>query len=372
MARSAVNALLAREFHPAKLAKMIYSMLKPLLFRLDPETAHDRVSRRMSGFVRLPGGPALLRSLFAYASPRLEQRGLGLHFPNPVGMAAGFDKSGDLYPFLAHMGFGFVESGTFTAHSQPGNPRPRLFRFPEAGALVNRMGFNNAGSEVVADLIAHQARPVIRGINLGKSKITPVEAAIDDYLESLSRLQPHADYIAINVSSPNTPGLRSLQEAGKMRSLLVAVRKAMRPGLPLFVKLAPDLTDRDLDATLDAVREAHTDGLILTNTTLDKSSVPEASGMEGGLSGRPLADRSTAIIRRAYRRTEGKLPIIGVGGIFSGEDALQKIRAGASLVQIYTGYIYEGPMLPARICRFLAAYLESRNMTLPALTGSDA
>lgn len=372
MPLSTRGARLAALIRLEKLAWMIYSLLKPLLFRMDPERAHESVADRMKTLASLPGGPAILRSLFEVSSPRLEQDGLGLHFPNPIGMAAGFDKSGELYPFLSHMGFGFVESGTFTAHPQPGNPKPRLFRFPEHQALVNRMGFNNAGSEAVAHTIAHQARRLVRGINLGKSKVTPVEAATDDYLQSLSRLQPFADYIAINVSSPNTPGLRSLQEASKVRSLLEAVKKAMRPGLPLFVKLAPDLSDRDLDATLDAVRAAHTDGLILTNTTLDKSSVPAASGMEGGLSGRPLTDRSTAIIRRAYRHTSGRLPIIGVGGIFSGEDALAKIRAGASLVQLYTGYIYEGPMLPARICRTLDRYLSQQNTTLPRLTGIDA
>ncbi len=353
---------------------MFYSALRSLLFLSDPESAHERVSRLMTTAVRMPGAAAAMQAAFQYRSARLATSVCGLRFENPVGMAAGFDKTAELYPFLARMGFGFVESGTFTALAQEGNPKPRMFRFVDHEALVNRMGFNNPGAESVAAVLAGQSRSVVRGINIGKSKVAAVEEAEQDYLKSLSLLLPHADYIAVNVSSPNTPGLRLLQEASKIHSLVAALRSFIDSNrrVPLFVKLAPDLDDDELRASVEAIVAAGADGLILTNTSLDKSAVPAAVDVQGGLSGAPIKRRSTEMIRRAYGLTEGRVPIIGVGGIFSGEDALEKIRAGASLIQVYTGYIYRGPGLPAQICRSIDTVLQKTGKTLAELSGSDA
>lgn len=353
---------------------MFYSALRSLLFLSDPESAHERVSHFMSAAVRIPGAAAAMQAAFHYGSSRLDRTVCGLRFENPVGMAAGFDKTAELYPFLARMGFGFVESGTFTALAQEGNPKPRMFRFPDHDALVNRMGFNNPGAEAVAAILAHQPRSIVRGINIGKSKAASVEEAEEDYLKSLALLLPYADYIAVNVSSPNTPGLRLLQEASKIHSLVAALRSFIDENrrVPLFVKLAPDLSEEELKASIEAIVAARADGLILTNTSLDKSSVPAAIDVQGGLSGAPVRERSTQIIRRAFQLTEGRTPIIGVGGIFSGEDALEKIKAGASLVQVYTGYIYRGPGLPAQICRSIDTFLNKSGRTLDQLTGCDA
>jgi dihydroorotate dehydrogenase len=353
---------------------MFYSAIRSMLFLSDPETAHELVTTFMSSAVRIPGAAMALQTAFRYRSSRLECSVCGLKFENPVGMAAGFDKTAELYPFLALMGFGFVESGTFTALAQDGNPKPRMFRFPEHQALVNRMGFNNPGAEAVATVLARQMRTIVRGINIGKSKAVSVEEAEADYLKSLALLLPQADYIAVNVSSPNTPGLRLLQEASRIHSLIGVLRSFIdeHRRVPLFVKLAPDLKDDELRASIEAIVAARADGLILTNTSLDKSAIPAAVNVEGGLSGAPLRKRSTEIIRRAFQLTEGRLPIIGVGGIFSGEDAFEKIRAGASLVQVYTGYIYQGPGLPSKICRYLDRMIEKSGKTLDQLVGLDA
>ena len=350
-------------------------MLAPLLYRLSPEHAHELA--RFSGHTAaaVPGVGALLQSLFAFRSERIAMRAFGLDFPAPIGMAAGFDKQGDLYPFLARMGFGFIESGTFSAKAQPGNPRPRLFRYPDQDVLINRMGFNNPGADRAARRIAAQGRIASspHGINIGKSKVTPLEEAVEDYLYSVERLLPYADYIAVNVSSPNTPELRKLQEKDRLFALLSEIQKNMQfegRRVPLLVKLAPDLTDAELEEVLEVSQSVGLDGIILTNTTLDHSSIPAGRDEAGGLSGPPVASRSTAMIARTYRRTEGKLPIIGVGGIASAADALDKIRAGASLVQVYTGYIFQGPGLPGAICRGLHEHCERENVKLAELVGS--
>ncbi len=356
-------------------ARFFRSIIAPLLYRLEPERAHELARFAGRFAAALPGMGTLLERHYEYRSERLRLRLFGLDFPNPVGMAAGFDKRGDLYPFLARMGFGFVESGTFTARAQPGNPRPRVFRYPTHEALVNRMGFNNPGADAAARLLARQRRSVPHGINLGKSKVAPLEAAVADYLYSLERLGPFADYIAINVSSPNTPELRKLQEKDRLSALLREIRlyidnKFHGEKIPLLLKIAPDLNDAEFEEVLAVALDHRLDGLILTNTTLDRTGLPDSREEAGGLSGRPLAGRSTAMIARAFRRTEGRLPLVGVGGVFSAADALEKIQAGASLIQIYTGYIYRGPGLPAAINRGIDEFLARENVALADLVGA--
>ena len=354
------------------------SVFRPLLFSLEPENAHRAASLAMKTAMHMPGGISIAEKFLNYHSPRLSSLISGLEFPNPVGLGAGFDKTGSLYPFLSHAGFGFVECGTFTALEQPGNTPPRVFRFPSDRALVNRMGFNNPGASKAAHILSKQnsEKYVPRGINIGKSKLTPLEKAQDDYIESVKNLFPYADYFTINVSSPNTPGLRLLQEENKMASLVKAVQKEIKSmetkkrRIPLFVKLAPDLSLKELKSTLDVLVSAKTDGIILTNTTLDRKLLPAATNIEGGLSGMPLFNKSNQVLRNSYKHTKGKIPIIGVGGIFSFEDALEKFLCGASLVQLYTGYIYEGPSLPSRIARSLDQFLYNQNCSLKDIIGS--
>ncbi len=354
-----------------------YRLAKPALFRLDPEFAHHLVSSAVRHSATLPGAGALLRALLEYDSPRLENRVCGVRFPNPIGMAAGFDKTGELYPFLSRMGFGFVECGTFTALAQPGNPRPRLFRFPEERALVNRMGFNNPGSTAAARILARQRPAAPRGINIGKSKVTELDQATEDYLNSLERLEIFADYVAVNISSPNTPGLRKLQGSQYLGELLSALLDRLRslgsgritPPTPLFVKVAPDLKEKELETILETLAEVGCAGIIVSNTTIDKSQVPDARELEGGLSGPAVRDRSTALVDFCYRNAGQDLAIIGVGGVNSGRDALDKILAGASLVQVYTAYVYEGPGLPAALNRYLDRILRRSGLTLPDLIG---
>ena len=347
-------------------------LIKPLLFGLDPEKAHEFVGGLGARTVKIPLVSPLLRGLYSYRSPRLRLSVSGIDFENPVGMAAGFDKSGELYPFLAEMGFGFIESGTFTALEQPGNPRPRLFRFPEQEALVNRMGFNNPGSDRVLKLLENQKKPLTRGVNIGKSKLAGIDEALADYEVSLRKLAHFGDYVAVNVSSPNTPDLRRLQEKSRLKALLSELQRILLEenlSRPLLVKIAPDLSEKELQEILDVALEIKLGGIIISNTTLDKSVLPDGDNIQGGLSGSPVRERSTQMIRKAYHYTQGSLPIIGVGGIFSGADALEKIKAGASLVQIYTGYIYQGPTLPARINRYLDKYCESQGVNLSELVG---
>lgn len=353
----------------------MYGLLRPLLFTLDPESAHERTAALCRAAASTAAGRATLEVALGYRSERLATTVCGVRFPNPVGMAAGFDKGGDLYPFLAHAGFGFVESGTFTAVEQAGNPRPRVVRLPRHEALINRMGFNNPGALAAARRIAAQEHIVPRGISIGKSRSAPLERAVEDQMAALVELAPYADYVALNVSSPNTPGLRLQQEGERLRELLRAGRSVLASRVPerhvpLFVKLAPDLAEGQLEALVDAGRAAGMDGVILTNTTLDRRAVPEAADVEGGLSGAPLRQRSTELVRRCRQATGGELPIIGVGGIFSGADALEKILAGASLIQVYTGYVYRGPGLPRAINRYLDHAARARGVELRELVGS--
>jgi dihydroorotate dehydrogenase len=328
------------------------SLVRPLMFRLDPEQAH---AVAMAGLRRLPGG--LIGALGGRAAGRPVTL-FGVTFPNPVGLAAGFDKNAEALPGWEALGFGFVEVGTITAHAQPGNPKPRVFRIPSHGALINRMGFNNDGADAVAArleaLRASGRWPSIPvGINLGKSKVTPLEEAAGDYLASFDRLAGYADYIAVNVSSPNTPNLRKLQDRGALDALLLAIMERNAGRKPVLLKIAPDLSWEQIDDVLGLIEARGLAGLIATNTTVDHASVPEGVRQQGGLSGRPLRERSTEVVRYVAERT--RLPVIGVGGIESAEGAREKFDAGASLVQLYTGFIYRGPALIASIVRERAA-----------------
>lgn len=363
---------------------VLYSLLRPLLFALPAETAHRLASGALApwqAWLQRHPPPAPRRD------PRLAQTLWGLDFPTPLGLAAGFDKNGALPHVWAALGFGFVELGTVTALAQPGNPTPRLFRLPEAQALINRLGFNNAGAAAVAAalgarLARHRPR-VPLGLNLGKSKRTPLADAAADYVASLRALAPLADYVVVNVSSPNTPGLRDLQEEAQLAPLLAALRAEMdrlvAGGLtrrPLLVKLSPDLSDDALVALAEGARAHGVAGLIATNTTVARGALPAGhplAGEAGGLSGAPLRARATAVVRLLYRATGGTLPIIGVGGIASAADAYARIRAGASLLQAYTGFIYGGPGFATRVTAELSALLARDGLShVGAAIGVDA
>lgn len=341
-------------------------LVRPALFRLDPEQAHELSVDALALLARLPPlcrlAEAWHRRGTAAARP---VEVLGLRFPNAVGLAAGYDKDARAWPAVAALGFGHVEIGTVTARRQPGNDRPRAFRYPREEAVINRMGFNNEGAEAVAARLARQPGPGQRriplGINLGKSKAAPLDQAVEDYLASFRLLAGLADYLVLNVSSPNTPGLRQLQDGDRLRELLGAVTAANRaraavPGQapkPLLLKIAPDLTFPQIDAVLATIAEFGLDGLIATNTTLARPGPFAAVSEAGGLSGAPLRRRSTEVINYLARATQGRLPIIGSGGIMDADSAAEKLDAGATLVQVYTGLIYRGPGLAAALARAL-------------------
>lgn len=357
---------------------MIYrNVIRPAFFGVagrDPEAIHEQV---LGGLALASRSPALTRAVEIAsevseggATPRsLERDVFGLRFPNPIGLAAGFDKNAVATPALAALGFGFLEVGTITRYAQPGNPRPRLFRVVSDDALINRMGFNNQGAEVVAARLATMPKANVPiGVSLGKSKVTPLDNAVDDYLGSLELLYPYGDYFAINVSSPNTPGLRDLQERDRLDALLSALvarlaRRAVAEGRarprPLLVKVAPDLDDRALDEVVEVCLARGASGLIAVNTTISRDSlsawVPrELRDQSGGLSGRPLHARAIEVVTRLHARAGSRLPIIGCGGIFNADDARRMFDAGASLLQLYTSFIYEGPGIARRICHDLA------------------
>ena len=326
-----------------------YPLLRTFLFQLDPETAHDWT--RM--LLRLPGASALAR-IAAPGIPAAPRRVMGIDFPNPVGLAAGLDKDGECIPVWRALGFGFVEVGTVTPRPQPGNPKPRMFRLPRARALINRMGFNNQGVDRLVEQVRHTGDQGVLGINIGKNADTPVGRAADDYLLGLRKVYPWASYIAVNISSPNTPGLRDLQYGATLERLLDVLkteqaRLAAEHGryVPLAIKIAPDIADADLPTVGQALIRYELDAVIATNTTFSRvgaEGLPHA-GEAGGLSGAPLLAHSTAVVKQLHEILGGKLPIIAVGGILNGADATAKIAAGASLVQLYTGFIYRGPEL---------------------------
>jgi len=344
---------------PPVLDVLYRRLLRPILFRFDAERVHHFAMAFLHGL-----GPAMqMWARGTQPDPRLAREVFGLKFPNPVGLAAGFDKNALVLPAWEGLGFGFAEIGTVTAKAQPGNPKPRLFRVPEIAGVINRMGFNNDGADAIAVRLAKlKATPCWPrfpvGINLGKSKVTPIEEATGDYLASFSKLRDLGDYFVLNVSSPNTPGLRSLQDRPALDQLFSAVQAANMSapaerggGKPMLVKIAPDLTWEAIDDVLALVESHRLAGIIATNTTIDHSAVPEHRRQTGGLSGTPVRVRSTEVIRCITART--KVPVIGVGGIFSADDAKKKFDAGAALIQIYTGFIYRGPALIGEILRGL-------------------
>eukprot|EP01037_Dinobryon_pediforme_P008340 gene8340-8426_t len=320
----------------------MYSLLKPLLFQFDPEKVHYFVTANLKRFNKFPGGAALSRAIWQVKDTRLEKKVFGLKFKNPVGLAAGFDKNGELMGEMADMGFGFVEVGTVTPLPQPGNPKPRMYRLPDDGGLINRMGFNNLGADVVAERLAAfrknargDQKELIIGGNIGKNKVTPNEEAVNDYLKCFDRLFDVVDYFVVNVSSPNTPGLRALQEKEPLMELLNTLQqKNLKNGTsrPILLKIAPDLTNEQLDDIVEIVQETKIAGIIATNTTISRDNLMSETNLKnetGGLS--------------------------GVGGIHSAEDAIEKLQAGASLIQLYTGFIYEGPGLIGRINKKIIA-----------------
>jgi dihydroorotate dehydrogenase len=347
------------------------ALVQPLLLRLDPERAHNLTLWLLQQLARAPSLHKLWRRWRPLEHAALQMQVAGLRFPNPLGLAAGFDKSAAAVGAFAALGFGFVEVGTVTPRPQIGNPVPRLFRLPADRAVINRMGFNNDGATVVAQRLRTSPRRVPVGINLGKNADTPLEQALDDYRAGLEELFDVADYVVVNVSSPNTPGLRELQAHANLCTLLRGVQacnhalaqaRQVRPR-PLFVKIAPDLQPAELDDIVAAVQSCALDGIIATNTTIGREGLTTRTAEAGGLSGGPLGQRATEVIRYVYRRARGGIPIIGVGGIFSADDAYEKIRAGASLVQLYTGLVYQGPGLPHRINVGLVHLLERDGLT---------
>jgi dihydroorotate dehydrogenase len=329
---------------------MLYKMLvRPALLQLDPEEAHERALWMTAWLGRSRIAREALQALFAVEDGRLRQTVCGIEFPNPVGLGAGYDKNAvgiDLWPSL---GFGFVEIGSVTARAQPGNPPPRLFRLVEQRALINRMGFNNDGSAAIAARVPPPPHAIPLGVNIGKNRDVELAQAAANYAAALEQFQGRADFFVLNVSSPNTPGLRKLQDRDHLNDLLAGVPTKT----PLFLKLAPDLTFDQIDDALELIQQHRLAGVVATNTTVDHPTPPE-----GGLSGVPLRARATECVRHIWRQTHGRLPIIGVGGIFSAADAYEKIRAGASLVEVWTGLIYEGPALVRDINRGLLELLD--------------
>lgn len=348
---------------------MLYQLLKPLLFRLDPERAHKLVSAMLKATVRGTIPSALISAAFAYDDPILQVECAGMHFRNPVGLAAGFDKHAELIPAMSSLGFGHIEIGTVTPRAQPGNAKPRMFRLPEDSALINRMGFNSPGMLAVGRNLQHYQQkklapgPVL-GVNIGKNRDTSLEQACQDYLAAFLALAPLADYVAINISSPNTPGLRLLHERSALEELLEGLCRANR-GLPqarpLFVKISPDESEQQIAEVVEVGLHAGISGFIASNTTLSRAGLHSPHAQQsGGLSGQPLAQRSLRLLRQLRDLTAGRVPLISVGGISSAEDAYQRLQEGASLLQIYTALIYAGPGLVQNIKRGLAERLRSR------------
>ena len=321
-------------------------LIKPILFLFDPEWVHHAVFYLLKVIHRIPGMGSMIRALYHIKDQRLERKLFGLTFPNPVGLAAGFDKDAKLYQELSNFGFGFIEIGTLTPKPQPGNPKKRLFRLPEDNGLINRMGFNNQGVVEAIERLKKNNGVLIGG-NIGKNKITPNDEAVSDYVQCFEALFPHVDYFVVNVSSPNTPNLRALQDKEPLQHLLQTLKdlnlKRNSPK-PILLKIAPDLIDDQLLDIIDIVTTVKIDGVIASNTTLSREGLISSNKSEmGGLSGKPIAERSTEVIRFLHKKSNNAFPIIGVGGIHSSEDAINKLNAGASLIQLYTGFVYEGP-----------------------------
>ena len=331
---------------------MYRHLIKPILFLGDPEWIHHFVFQLIRMVNRLPGVPFLIRSLYQVKHTKLERKLFGITFKNPVGLAAGFDKDAKLYRELSNFGFGFVEIGTLTPKPQPGKSKKRLFRLPQDGALINRMGFNNEGVEAAIPRLQKNKNIIIGG-NIGKNKITPNEKAVEDYILCFNALYPYVDYFVVNVSSPNTPDLRALQEKKPLTDLLNSLQslnKSTQKPKPILLKIAPDLSDEQLLDIIEIVKITETSGVIATNTSLSREGLKSSNNSEsGGLSGKPITKRSTEVISFLSKKSQKAFPIIGVGGIHGPEDALEKLNAGADLIQLYTGFVYEGPGLVQRI-----------------------
>ena len=323
-------------------------LIRPLLFLFDPEKVHYFTFSLIRILSKIPGIPSLFESFYTVNDKRLETEVFGLKFKNPVGLAAGFDKDAALYQELSNFGFGFIEIGTLTPKGQEGNPKKRLFRLKEDQAIINRMGFNNGGVQEAVERLKKN-KGILIGGNIGKNKLTPNENAVDDYLICFEALFNYVDYFVVNVSSPNTPNLRELQEKEPLTQLLQALQKenlAKPNSKPILLKIAPDLTDTQLLDIIDIVKETKIAGVIATNTTISREGLQSVNRCEtGGMSGKPLTKRSTEVIRFLSEKSNKAFPIIGVGGIHSADDAIEKLEAGASLIQLYTGFIYEGPAL---------------------------
>ena len=339
----------------------MYNLVKKILFHYDPEVVHYKVMAWLTKAYNLGFGKRYLESNFTYKHASLERTVFGLTFKNPVGLAAGFDKDALFIDELACLGFGFIEIGTVTPKPQDGNDKPRLFRFPEDAAIINRMGFNNQGADAAALRLKNRKTDIIIGGNIGKNKSTPNEEAYNDYAYCFKALFPVVDYFVVNVSSPNTPNLRELQEKKPLHDLLMQLQNLnlqYPTPKPILLKIAPDLSDTQLDDVIDIVQSTRISGIVATNTTIARDGLKSDKEMiantgAGGVSGKPLKQRSTEIIRYINEKTKGSFPIIAVGGIFTGDDAKEKIAAGASLVQVYTGFIYEGPAIAKKICKAL-------------------
>lgn len=339
----------------------MYRLVRSFLFLFDPEKVHYFTATMIRLALVIPGMKFLWKKRFVLEDERLERKLFGIKFPNPVGLAAGFDKNAKMYNDLAYCGFGFIEIGTVTPVGQPGNDKPRLFRLKEDQAIINRMGFNNDGVDQAIEQLKKRKTKVIIGGNIGKNKLTPNEDATSDYVKAFEALFPYVDYFVVNVSSPNTPNLRALQEKEPLTDLLRTLQelnssKASRK--PILLKIAPDLTDEQLDDIIEIVGTVELDGVIATNTTISREGLKTNSSQvaaigAGGVSGKPVTKRSTEVVRYLHTKSNGSFPIIGVGGIHSEQDAIDKIEAGASLVQLYTGFIYEGPLLVKRINKAL-------------------
>ena len=338
----------------------MYKLVKSIFFQFDPEKIHYTVTDSLNILQKVWGFPKLMKGLFNFERKELEREVFGLKFKNPVGLAAGFDKNGEFIEEFANFGFGFIEVGTVTPLPQPGNDKPRMFRLPKDEALINRMGFNNKGVDVLARKLKNVKREgLIIGGNIGKNKNTPNEQAVDDYVKCFDALFDVVDYFVVNVSSPNTPGLRELQEKAPLMNILNTLQKRnLKNGIsrPILLKIAPDLTNSQLDDIVEIVQETKISGLIATNTTISRANLLTSDMVVkemGGLSGKPVRDKSTQVIKYLHQKSKGSFPIIGVGGIHSAKDAQEKLDAGASLVQVYTGFIYEGPGLVKSILKGL-------------------
>lgn len=341
---------------------MYKSLIRPILFAFDPEGVHHFTFSMLKLGLSIPFVAPIFRKMYGISSPHLERKLWGLTFPNPVGLAAGFDKDAKIGTNWKYLGFGFVEIGTITPRPQAGNPKKRLFRLPKDSAIINRMGFNNLGVDIAVERLQKMDKTgIILGGNIGKNKDTPNEKAVEDYLICFEKLFPYVDYFVVNVSSPNTPNLRDLQEKEPLTQLLVTLNEknqTMQNPKPILLKIAPDLTESQLDDIVEVINASKIQGVIATNTTIDRSNLQtenadiEAIGA-GGLSGKPLTEKSLNVIRYLHEKSQGKFPIIAVGGIMTAKDALDKLAAGASLVQIYTGYVYNGPSFVKEILHYL-------------------